>query len=220
MPTSIRLEETLNVDEVEFRLKVTQTTFPLFQPAASAAGGPPMPGATVVQVATDNRLNERTYVHQASMYNRWVRDFSLGIVSTNLYKTNYYVADIAGSTPTKQGVFQSSKDTDGGWAPLAHFYKTTNLPLGLSVGPAIGYLPTSPKTRYLLGGSAVIMPTRRIRIYFTYGAAYGKVDRLAGSSLSGGSPVTLDPTVALKRPQSEELNRWGQFKALSFSFSF
>jgi hypothetical protein len=228
VPTSIQLEEKLDVDEVEFRIKVTQTVFPLFQPAPAggvgAAGVPPppgtaTPGASVVQVAVDNRLNERTYTHRASVYRRWVRDFSLGITSTDLYKRNYYVAPVAGTSPIQQGVFESNKENDGGWAPFAHYYLTTNWPFGLSLGPVIGYMPT-PKARYLLGGSLVLMPARRIRVYYSYGAAYGKVERLTGSAPSNANPDPLEPTTALKRPQFEDVNRWGHFHALSFSFSF
>lgn len=213
-PTTKVVEAETNADQIAIKVKVTQEVFPLFKPEDSAGlGQETQKTATAESEATD-------YIYQANTYGRIVRDFSLGFAETTLRKQNYFVAQPVGSASGTKGIFLSDSDArDGQWSALAHFYPRTNLPLGASLAGTIGLMPDTNRTRYLVGGSLVLEPSNRIRIYLSTGWSYGKVERLNGTVNSGGY-IPLDPTSALVRPQYETVNRFGFFRALTFSFSF
>ncbi len=154
-----------------------------------------------------------------SLYERPVLDFSAGLAVTNLLKRNWYTKTVTNpdGTPvknpdgsTKMLVLKGASDgVDMSAALLGHFYVTHAN--GISVGPALGISVGGDNPRYLTGISLVF--GNRNRFSLTYGAAFGKVNRLSGGNVEG------QPLVG-STLSTESVFRAGEFLSATFNITF
>ena len=201
------------IDLVQLDVTVDTVPNPL---SVVPAPDPKSPAGTVL---ANNPPQEETRTRAFAVAGRLAHDFSIGVATTDLHKRNFYIGTEQ-ADPTKTGVFLGASDKhDTGAVALAHFYYTTSLPLGLSLGPCLGVTTADP-SRYLVGGSLVAHLGRRFRLYYSYGAAYGKTTQLTGVGLDPNAPAPLDPTKSLSSPPTTDVNRWGHFSAVTLSLSF
>lgn len=157
-------------------------------------------------IPQDPTIVSRQYPTSIPVYWRFVRDFSAGLASTNLKQANFYIDKSVSPGVVRRG---ASDDKNIGAAVLAQGYLTT--PYGVSVGPCIGVTVTD-NARFLLGGSVVFSPGRRVRLSFSAGWAYGKVTVLNGdveNTPPNGSSVS-----------TSSVYRQGTFNAATISITF